>query len=221
MKQENSQNSLPKPLFVLSVIYGGMAILAGVLGFKQVALHLPLLPPLAVEAGIFPFLTLVVLSSTVAQLYGRPNANRLVLLGFIPLFLSIALIALVLALPPSPDMPAENLAAFERVLGQTPRIMTAGPIAYGTSMLFNIYLFDRMRGADNANGAGGIMVRGAIASAISQALDTVIFVTLAFYGEFPIGSLLAGQMLAKVVLSFLIVPFLISGLVALVRKIGG
>ena len=56
----------------------------------------------------------------------------------------------------------------------------------------------------------------AIASAISQAIDTLIFITLAFYGEFPIGDLLLGQMLAKVVLSAVLVPLII----ALVMKIG-
>ena len=54
------------------------------------------------------------------------------------------------------------------------------------------------------------MVRGAIASALSQAVDSVIFVTLAFYGEFDITSLLIGQVIAKVALSLLLVPFLIT-----------
>ena len=57
-----------------------MVCIAGVLGNKQVALG-----PLAVEAGIFAFLLLVVTSSSVAELHGRPIANRLVLIGFVPL----------------------------------------------------------------------------------------------------------------------------------------
>jgi uncharacterized PurR-regulated membrane protein YhhQ (DUF165 family) len=55
------------------------------------------------------------------------------------------------------------------------------------------------------------MVRGAIASALSQAVDSVIFITLAFYGLFPIMNLLIGQVIAKVVLSIVLVPFLITG----------
>ena len=47
---------------MLALLYGGMTCIAGVLGSKQVALG-----PLAVEAGIFPFLLLVSISSTVAQ----------------------------------------------------------------------------------------------------------------------------------------------------------
>lgn len=61
------------------------------------------------------------------------------------------------------------------------------------------------------------MVRGAIASALSQAIDSVIFITLAFYGEFDITDLMIGQVIAKVTLSFVLVPFLITGGVALAK----
>ena len=104
---------------------------------------------------------------------------------------------------------ADDLAAFERVLGQTPRILMAGPAAYITSLLLNIWIFDRLRGSGEASTVG-LMIRGAIASALSQALDSVIFVTLAFYGQFDITNLLIGQVLAKVTLSIVLVPFLIT-----------
>ena len=201
--------NVPTGLFAFLILYGGMTVLAGVVAYKQVQLWPS---QLAVEAGIFPFLLLVVISSTISQLYGRAMATRLVWWGFVPLGLSAALIFLVLGLPASPEMTqfrAEDLAAFERVLGQTPRILMAGPAAYITSLLLNIWIFDRLRGSGEAT-TFGLMVRGAIASALSQALDSVIFVTLAFYGSFDITNLLIGQVLAKVTLSLLLVPFLIT-----------
>lgn len=204
----------PRGLFVLLLLYGGMAVLAGFLAFKQVSLGIG---GLAVEAGIFAFLLLVAISSTVAQLYGERTANRLVWWGFVPLAVSIVLIALVLALPPSPDMPPANLAAFETVLSQTPRIMAAGPAAYLVSLTLNVWLFSRLRGS--AGGGGGVAVRGAIASALSQAIDSLVFISLAFYGEFPIGDLLIGQIVAKVVLSVVLVPVLITLGVALARRL--
>lgn len=214
-----STTAIPRPLFLIALLYGGMTVIAGVLGFKQVALG-----PLAVESGIFAFLMLVVLSSTTAQIYGQKMADRLVLFGFIPLATSFFLILLVLTLPPSHQMPADNIAAFERVLSQTPRIMAAGPVAYGVSLFLNVRIFAALRGKGENEGWGtgnmSLMIRGAIASALSQAVDTLIFVTLAFYGQFDIGPLLVGQMLAKVVLSFILVPPLIAGAVALAKKLG-
>ena len=201
--------SAPMGLFVYIILYGGMTVLAGVVAFKQVQLW----PSnLAVEAGIFPFLLLVVITSTIAQLYGQKLANRLIWIGFLPLALSAALIYLVLSLPASPEMldfRSEDLAAFERVLGQTPRILMAGPAAYITSLLLNVWIFSKLRGTGEAT-TWGLMIRGAIASALSQALDSVIFVTLAFYGEFDITNLLIGQVLAKVTLSIVLVPVLIT-----------
>ena len=158
--------------------------------------------PLAVEAGIFPFLMLVALSSAVSELHGQSVANRLVLWGFVPLVLSIMLTALVLALPASPEMQPERLAAFDMILGQSPRLMAAGIVAYGTSQFLNVTIFSKLRGREGAgSGTTWLAIRGAIASALSQIVDTLLFVTIAFYGVFPIANLMGGQMLAKVALS--------------------
>jgi queuosine precursor transporter len=201
---------MPRSLFSFAVFYGGMVCVAGVLGNKQVALG-----PLAVEAGIFPFLMLVVTSSAVAELHGRERASSLVNYGFIPLIASILLSLIVLALPTSPKMEPERIAAFDMVVGQTGRIWLAGIMAYGVSQTLNVYLFDKLR-----QGTGKwVALRGAIAAAFSQIVDTLIFVTVAFYGEFPIQPLLLGQMLAKVVLSVLIVPIVIQVMVTLGRRL--
>ena len=201
---------VPRSLFVFAVLYGGMTCIAGILGAKQVAIG-----PLAVEAGIFPFLLLVVLSSSVAELHGRDVANRLVRIGFIPLITAIALIQIVLALPTDPGMYEPAKQAFPIILSQGARLMFAGIIAYGVSQFLNVYIFSRL-----ANMKGAMLaLRAAIASALSQIVDTVIFITIAFYGERPIGQLLLGQGSAKVVLSFLLVPFLILFFVKLGRRL--
>lgn len=202
--------TVPLSLFAYAVLYGGMTCIAGVLGNKQVAVG-----PLAVEAGIFAFLMLVVLSSAIAELHGSATANRLVRLGFVPLIAAIVLFALVLALPASAEMDPARLEGFQLVLSQSPRLMVAGIIAYGVSQTLNVMLFDRLRG----RAGDSVWLRGAIAGMLSQAADTLIFVTLAFYGVFPIGPLLAGQMIAKVLLSALLVPALIAGFVAMGRRI--
>ena len=207
--------AIARPLFVMALLYGGMTVLAGFLAVKQVMLWPT---SLAVEAGIFAFLMLVVLSSAVAQLYGPKMANRLVMWGFLPLAFSIVLILLVLRLPADPGMWPEGLEAFQLIHATTPRIMAAGPAAYLVSLLLNVWLFSRLRGSGVASGNLGLMVRGAIASALSQAVDSVIFITLAFGGERDIVPLIAGQALAKVVLSIVLVPPLIALAVALARR---
>ncbi len=204
--------TVPRSLFMFSIIYGGMVCVAGVLGNKQVALG-----PLAVEAGIFPFLLLVILSSAVAALHGKAIADALVKYGFIPLIGSIVLAVFVLALPASPKMDVKYLDAFNTMMGQTPRIWLAGIVAYGTSQFLNVFLFDRLK-----NSVGNyVALRGGIAAVLSQIVDTFLFVSIAFYGVFPITELLLGQMLAKVVLSAVMVPLLITFFVRWGHRLDG
>ena len=204
--------ALPRPLLMLALLYGGMTCIAGVLGSKQVALG-----PLAVEAGIFPFLLLVSISSTVAQLYGRELANSLVRFGFVPLITAILLTWTVLQLPTDEGMYEPAKEAFPIILGQSGRLMVAGIIAYGVSMWLNVLLFSKLAGVVGQMA----QVRGAIASMLSQVVDTLIFITVAFYGVRPIGELLAGQALAKVVLSVVFVPLVITVLLAIARRMEG
>ena len=117
---------ISRSLFVFSLLYGGLVVLAGVLGTKLASLgHWPLLGDLAVESGIFAFLLLVVLSSAVAELHGKDTANRLVRYGFIPLIVSMLLLTFVIHMvPPAPFW--DDQEAFARLLGQGARMQFAG-----------------------------------------------------------------------------------------------
>ena len=202
---------IQRSLFVLSIFYGGMVCVAGVLGNKQVALG-----PLAVEAGIFAFLLLVVTSSAVAELHGRAIANSLVRIGFAPLVVSMLLSLAVLAAPASPSMDPARRDAFALVMGSTPRIWIGGLVAYGASQMLNVTIFSALKGRE---GGRLLWFRAAVASMLSQIVDTLLFVAIAFWGVFPIGQLLLGQMLAKVVLSAVLVPPLIYLFVAAGRRL--
>ena len=203
--------AISRPLFAFSIFYGGMVCIAGVLANKQVALG-----PLAVEAGIFAFLMLVTTSSAVAEMHGRETANRLVVIGFVPLIASLLLTLLVLAVPASHDMTPERLSAFETIMTSTPRIWVGGIIAYGVSTLLNVTIFSRLKAREGAN---LLWLRAGVASVLSQMVDTLLFITISFYGEFPIMNLLIGQMLAKVVLSAVLVPTLIYVFVGIGRRL--
>lgn len=181
-----------------------MVCLAGILANKQIHIG-----PLEVEAGIFAFILLVMLSSAVAELHGRAVANKLVAFGFAPLIFSIFLTLFVLALPPSPQMPAERLLAFDTMMLATPRIWCAGILAYGAGQFLNVYLFSRLRAATGR----WIALRGVIAGILSQMVDTAIFIPVSFLGEFPITNLLVGQIIAKVILVMVFIPLVIVLLV--------
>lgn len=212
---ENAETaSIPVPLFVASILYGGMTCIAGVLGAKQIALG-----PLAVEAGIFPFLLLVALSSAVARVYSRRTADRLVRFGFVPLITAIALTWIVIHLPTDEGMWPPAKEAFPIVLGQSGQLMVAGIISYGISMTLNVYIFARLLAKV---GERFTAIAGGLAALISQIVDTMIFITVGFYGSGrDLVPLIEGQALAKVTLSIVLVPALIAVFVWAAKRIEG
>jgi uncharacterized integral membrane protein (TIGR00697 family) len=206
--------AIPRSLFACALLYGGMCVLAGVLGTKLASLgHWPLLGDLAVESGIFAFLLLVVMASAVAELFGQDVANKLVRFGFVPLIVSMILLTTVIhVVPPAPFWTDQD--AFARLLGQGARMQFAGLISYGTSQTLNVYLFSRIAGGRGRM----LMLRAWLASLLSQVVDTVLFITISFYGQdLPIVSIMEGQIISKLVLSTIMVPPLIWVFVKLGR----
>lgn len=200
--------AIPTPLLLLATLYGGLVCIAGVLGSKLVAVG-----SLGVEGGVFAFLLLVATSSVVAERFGRRTANRLVVCGFVPLVLTMLLIRLVLALPPAAFWGEDARQAFSLVLTQSFRLLFAGLIAYTISQFANVLVFTRLRG-----GVRLVWLRALVAGVLSQALDTLIFITAAFAGTVPLGPLIAGQLLVKVTLSAVVLPPLTALGVAAVRR---
>ncbi len=199
---------MPRSLFIYSLLYGGLVVLAGVIGTKIVALG-----PLTVEAGIFAFLQLVVISSAISELHGQEVANKLVRYGFIPLIVSASLIWIVIQLPAAGFW--QDQPSFQKILGQGARMMAAGLISYGISQTLNVYLFERLK----AGTGSFVWLRGMIAAVASQIVDTTLFLTIAFLGVFPLMPLLISGLTAKIILSIVMVPPLIQLAVSYGRKL--
>ena len=215
MNQPSTAPQIPLSLFAGALLYGGLCVLAGVLGTKIASLgHWPVLGDLAVESGIFAFLLLVVMASATAELHGRATANRLVRFGFVPLILSMVLLETVIhAVPPAPFW--HDQAAFAHLLGQSARMQLAGLISYGTSQTLNVYVFSRLSG-----GQGRVLwLRAWVASLLSQVVDTLIFITISFYGVLDLAPLMKGQIIAKITLSTIMVPPMIYLFVAIGRRL--
>jgi len=209
---------VPRSLFVFALLYGGLVVLAGVLGTKLASLgHWPLFGDLAVESGIFAFLLLVILSSATAELHGQAVANRLVRFGFIPLVVSMLLLTLVIrVVPPAPFW--HDQEAFARLLGQGARMQFAGLVSYGVSQTLNVAIFSRLKGS----GEGRlVLLRGWVASLLSQIVDTILFITISFYGVagMQLGQLMEGQIVSKLLLSTIMVPPLIVAFIRLGRRL--
>jgi queuosine precursor transporter len=130
------------------------------------------------DAGNILFPLAYLLVDVLTEVYGFRAARRVILLGFACNLLAVAAIQLALRLPAA-DFWAGNQEAYETILGTTWRIFAASLVAYLVGELTNSYVLSRMK---VATGGRFLWSRTIGSSLIGQALDSAIFVTIAFAG---------------------------------------
>ena len=184
------------PLLLLSGIFCACLVAAAVLAAKIVRIG-----PVSVPAGVFAYCITFVCADVISEIWGRRCANMVVLTGFIGLALTFLLIRLALWCPAASFWAGEE--AFQHVLGMTPRIIVASLTAYVFSQFHDVWLYTllkaRMRGRH-------LWLRNNVATILSQLIDTVVFITIAFYGVMPLWPLIIGQWSVKVAFALCATP---------------
>jgi hypothetical protein len=99
-------------------------------------------------------------------------------------------------LPPAPVWLAQ--AAYQEILGQTPRILVASFSAYLTGEFANAFVLAKLK---VATGGRWLWLRTIGSTVVGQGLDSAVFITLAFAGTVAAPALLTivvSQWLVKV-----------------------
>ena len=153
-------------------------------------------------------------SDCYSELYGKHAAQVVVNVGFVMNFVLLALVASTIAAPAAPNsVPPEQFAA---VLGASGNIVAGSLVAYLVSQNWDVYVFHRLREATDGK---YLWLRNVGSTATSQAIDTVLFVGVAFYllprflGVGPrlpaaaVLGLMVGQYVLKLLVAVLDTPF--------------
>lgn len=154
-------------------------------------------------ATVLIFSVTFLLTDIVNERFGKKETQRMILIA---LFAQIALILfsyLVLKAQGAPFF--QNQAAFEALLGNVPRIVVASLIAFYISENVDAHLFHWFR---KLTGGKHLWVRNAFSSIPSMLLDSVLFITLAFYGIMPIIPLIIGLSVTKWLVGVIDIPFM-------------
>jgi len=131
------------------------------------------------DGGTIIFPLSYIFGDILTEVYGYRQSRRAIWIGF----LSAAVMSLVLGLI-GLMRPAEGWGlqeAYTAILGQTPRIVTASLIAYFAGEFSNSYILARMKVFTKGKWLAARTIGSTIAG---QAIDTLIFVFIAFYGVF-------------------------------------
>jgi uncharacterized integral membrane protein (TIGR00697 family) len=96
---------------------------------------------------------------------------------------------------------------YSKILGSTPRIVFASITAYLVGSFLNAFIMSRMKIVSQGKNFG---LRAVLSTLGGETADSLLFISLAFAGTFPLGSILtmiATQALLKTVYEILILPF--------------
>lgn len=186
----------------LLALYVTLAVAASLLASKTIAFDFGF-TTLYAPGAVLIFSVTFLLMDIVNEKYGRREVQRMIWLALAAQIAFIVFSRLVLGAVPAPFF--ENQAAFEAVLGAIPRIVLAGLAAFLVSESLNAYLFQWIK---RATGGRHLWLRNAFSSLPSMAVDSIVFVTLAFYGVMPIAPLIVGLTLVKWLVGIVDVPFM-------------
>ncbi len=179
------------PRFVaLVALFVTCLIAANVTAVKLVSLFGLVLP-----AAIVIFPVSYILGDVLTEVWGYRQARRVIWLGFGCNLIVVAAIWIGLLLPAASFW--DGQAAYERILGMTPRILLASFLAYLVGEFANAFVLAKMKIATRGR---WLWTRTIGSTLVGQGLDSLVFITLAFAGTIPLGGLLAAvatQWLAK------------------------
>jgi len=149
---------------------------------NTIAAKLVALGGLTLTAGVVIFPLSYVLGDVLTEVWGYAVARRVIWLGFACNAVMVGAVWLGGELPPAPFWKGQ--AAYQEILGQAPRILVASFAAYLVGEFANAFVLAKLKVATEGR---WLWVRTIGSTVVGQALDSLVFVTLAFAGTVPAG----------------------------------
>ena len=185
---------------ILCVAYGGLLVLCLLLGTKVVGLG-----PLATDGSQLPYAILLSIVAIVTEVQGEQAAKRLIYAGLGFQIAALSMIWLTLMLPFSPDSDPARVEAFGLLVGQNARMIIAGMVSY----LIVTTIIRKVQAGLSKNTGLTIGKRSLASNVIGQAVDTVVYLGIAFYAIHPLVPLMTGQFIVKAAIAIIAVPVLV------------
>ena len=170
---------------------------------------------LTFDAGTVLFPLAYIVGDIITEVYGYRRTRRLIYNGVAALALMTLTFWVVQLLPADGSWTGQ--AAFESTLGVVWRLAIGSVTALFVGEIMNAYVMGRMKVASHGRGLWRRMVSSSLAG---NALDTVIFSTIAFAGTIPMTSfwqLIVTVFLIKMAVEIMVSP-LTMRLIARVKK---
>jgi uncharacterized integral membrane protein (TIGR00697 family) len=133
-------------------------------------------------AVVFPLS--YIFGDILTEVYGYSRTRRVIWMGFASAVVMALVLWVVQALPPAPDWPHQ--AAYEVILGVVPRMVFGSIAAYWAGEFTNSYIMARMKVLTDGR---HLWTRTVGSTVAGQAVDSGVFMLIAFAGRLPWGAL--------------------------------
>lgn len=167
---------------ILTLVFVVSLLISNIITSKQVLLPFGIV----MTGAVFIFPITYILSDVFSEIYGYRWSRITCYMAFAANLFMVIVFSLVI-ITPAPDF-WNHQEAFQTVLGNTPRILFASLLAFVIGDLANDKVFRRMK-EKHPTSHKGFGWRAIISSFVGEAVDSLIFLPIAFLGQMPISNL--------------------------------
>lgn len=169
-------------------------VVSNIIAVRLIAIRLSDAIELTLPAAIVLFPIAYIVGDVLTEVYGYPAARRGIWIAFGCNLLAVVAIWLAGILPPASfwtagvyENPEQADQAYQAILGFTSRLLVASFLAYLVGEFLNSFVLAKMK----VRTEGRYLWMRTIASTIvGQGADSLIFITVAFYGILPTSALM-------------------------------
>ena len=182
----------------LIAMFAGAIVITAVIAGKVVVFG-----PFTVSASIIVFSISFFLTDVISEFWGKKEATKAVWSGFLADLLLIFAVYIAIRWEPASFWTGQD--AFMQTLGMTGRIVIASLTAYIVAQNHDVWAYHFWKKLFKGK---HLWIRNNLSTGVSQIIDSVIFVTIAFYGVVPMMPMIIGTVIVKFVIAALDTPFL-------------
>lgn len=179
MTDHSSTNRYSSWFVIVTAIFVTCLITANITAVKLIEVFGLVLP-----AAVIIFPISYICGDVLTEVYGYRQARRVIWLGFFCNLIAVAAIWVAAVLPPASFW--DSQAAYDRILGYTPRLLVASFLAYLVGEFANAFILAKLKIATQGR---WLWTRTISSTLVGQGLDSLVFITLAFLGTIPLAAL--------------------------------
>jgi uncharacterized integral membrane protein (TIGR00697 family) len=166
-------------------LYIAIAFVAVLMISNTVAVKLIQIGPFVFAGAIFIFPVSYIFGDILTEVYGYAASRKIIWSGFGALILMVLGYMLVENLPAAGFWTGQ--AAYDQILGFVPRIVLGSIVGYFAGEFCNSYVMSRMKIWTNGKALWSRIIGSTV---VGEAVDTILFVSIAFSGTVPFAILL-------------------------------